>query len=380
MQSDEDFLRTKFVVAFVLPEQLSKGRLHFAEVVAVTLLLDRVLILPRVGGSQINMFSPLPFCAYFDSKKLAGTVRWVTYEFHLQTSLRLGKKPNVHYLCFAEGDNPCTKFGKMQRTVIPLLTITHGSLSNTKNQFRVLSSCAEKLNMKCLAVNEERIGVFRQEHFSLLSNDDLVVVNVVTPDVTMRHLHHALFVKALNSIAYAPQVIAKAKSIANSLGPKFGAVHLRFEWMCLESIKSEIVEHRVHACGNEGRKYLERMTEKLGLSRLYVATDFSPITLKPYKLWSASQNCTKIVESIVEDLNSKLNLTTWEALEPLMVDVDYGLQGIVDKLVCEEASTFIGGPKQCGGEHSFDREVVEGRLSRGSEPPVFRWLHNQENM
>ena len=348
VQSDEDFLRTKFVVLFTAHEQLSQARNHFAEVVAVTLLLDRVLILPRVGKSMMNMWMPLPFCVYFDSKKLAGTVRWVTYEFHLRASLRLGKKPKVRYLCFTDGDNNCTRIGHMRRTLIPLLTITHGSLWNMENQFRVLWSCAETSHMKCFAMIGEQIGGNRQMHFGPSLDDDLMVVNFLTAGVTMRHLHHALFVKALNSIEYAPQLQAKAKSIANSFGPKFGAVHFRFEWMCRENHNSDSStnEHRVSVCGEEGRKYLQRMTEKLGLSRLYVAADFSPTTLTPYKLWGEGANCTRTVKSIVEDLNSKLNLTTLEGLEPILVDVDHGIQGIVDKLVCVEASVFIGGPKK----------------------------------
>lgn len=375
MQDDEEFSRTKFVLAFFLPEQLSKSRLHFAGVVVVALLLNRVLILPRVGRSGIGMGRALPYCAYFDSIKLAGVVRWVTYEFHLEASLRVGKKPKVRYLCFSDENNNCTRFGVMGSAVIPLLTISHGSFWNTENQYRVLRTCTKNLKMKCLAMNDQQRGADKDKYFSFLSDDDLVVVNVITAGVAMRSLHHVTFVKALSSIVYAPQLEAKAEALANSLGAKFGAAHLRFEWMCLEKDKSETDEHRVKGCGEEGRQHLRRMVEKLGLSRIYVATDFSPSTLLPYESWSGDANCTKIVKSIVEDLQSTLNITTWRDLEPSVVDVDHGIKGIVDKLVCEKASVFVAGPKQCGGKHSFDEEAVAGRLSRGSDMIVSRRLH-----
>ena len=151
----------------------SKARSHFAEAVALVPSLNRVLILPRVGESRIVMNGALPYCAYFDVAKLTEKVRWLSFGWYLRTSLRLHKKPTVHFLCVSEGKNDCTRPGKGGRAMIPLFVITHGVLSHLNNTF---NTCLKDVE----GCSEIEYGLSGHNHINAyhsLNVADLLVMN-----------------------------------------------------------------------------------------------------------------------------------------------------------------------------------------------------------
>eukprot|EP00271_Cylindrocystis_brebissonii_P012195 TRINITY_DN3036_c0_g1_i1.p1 TRINITY_DN3036_c0_g1~~TRINITY_DN3036_c0_g1_i1.p1 ORF type:complete len:188 (+),score=21.59 TRINITY_DN3036_c0_g1_i1:96-659(+) len=75
--------RRKFLTLDYLGEQLSKARIHLAQLYVLAQLTKRTVILPSVSDSRIGYWSPpplLPFCAYFDmADRHLG--EWVTEDY-----------------------------------------------------------------------------------------------------------------------------------------------------------------------------------------------------------------------------------------------------------------------------------------------------------
>ena len=65
-------------------EQLSKARLHLADVAALALATNRTLILPHCGSSRIGPSDDysLPLWHYLDVGRLGEYVPWVTEEYY----------------------------------------------------------------------------------------------------------------------------------------------------------------------------------------------------------------------------------------------------------------------------------------------------------
>eukprot|EP00897_Mesotaenium_endlicherianum_P004329 jgi/Mesen1/3924/ME000209S02929 len=90
--------RPKFIAIGRVNEQLTKARLHLAEVLALARAANRTLILPGAGSSRLGLDWAAPLCTYFDLELLGRFVPWVTYGA-LSTALdrgvhgaQLGKK------------------------------------------------------------------------------------------------------------------------------------------------------------------------------------------------------------------------------------------------------------------------------------------------
>lgn len=80
MISKPPALAEKFIVAAQLNEQLTKSSRHLSEILVLARALNRTLVLPDVGDSNIGMPHKLSFSTYFDTTKLGEYLDWVTWE------------------------------------------------------------------------------------------------------------------------------------------------------------------------------------------------------------------------------------------------------------------------------------------------------------
>eukprot|EP00897_Mesotaenium_endlicherianum_P003895 jgi/Mesen1/3533/ME000197S02551 len=79
-----------------LYEQLSKARLHLAEVVALARVTGRTLVLPTAGNSMLGTAYDYrrPLCVYFDVRVLGRAVHWVTEAYFLEKLFRNSNSDN----------------------------------------------------------------------------------------------------------------------------------------------------------------------------------------------------------------------------------------------------------------------------------------------
>jgi len=71
--------RHKFLVVLITSEQITAAALHMAEILHLTKLAHRTLILPRVGNSRVDMREPFSWCSYFDVGPLGNLVSIIKY-------------------------------------------------------------------------------------------------------------------------------------------------------------------------------------------------------------------------------------------------------------------------------------------------------------
>ena len=96
-------------------EQLTKGRLHLAEAMALARTLNRTLVLPPMRSSSMsfNILWPLPACTYFDVHRMAEYVPWVTVE-EFESRLGCTHTPLSVNLLILGQDSTCRKpFGEL---------------------------------------------------------------------------------------------------------------------------------------------------------------------------------------------------------------------------------------------------------------------------
>lgn len=80
MLSRLPFVAEKYLLLGQINEQLTKSTRHLAELIVLARRLNRTLVLPEVGESEIGMQRSKPFCTYFDVNRLGDFVDWVTPE------------------------------------------------------------------------------------------------------------------------------------------------------------------------------------------------------------------------------------------------------------------------------------------------------------
>lgn len=377
MQSEDDFRSAQFLAIVRMPdEQLSKARMHFAEMVALAKVLNRVLVLPRVGLSTIGMHLPLPYCAYFDGKLLGNYVKWVTYEYYLKMTRKLGSPPSVQFLCLRDKLWNCD-WAEMEKKVW-FLAITHGLKPHRDN---FVQSCLEK-DERCLAdegyvIREPMEG---GEISRLFGDAALLAVGKVSWFEVGSKVFLDLDVSnATKHIMFAPQLEAKADALIESLGPNWAAVHMRFEKLCAIWLdygqKEEALDVRAKKCGRSFIKLVERIREEKNITSLYVSSDVSLVSLNPYT--NFGEQCEQAVKPVAKAIVESVSLVSLEMLAPDLIEVDHGVQGVVSKMICQKSETFLAGAFECGGTHSYEQEICEGRRARGITAPTVRWPYKK---
>lgn len=116
MHFSESLKKRSFIAVGLLYEQLSKSRMHFAEVLAQARLQNRVLILPycengRIGSSK---YYSLPLCSYFDLSRIGQFIDWISEDFFFSNLSKIGiRHPRFIYLKPKRDEcDPVRKFGK----------------------------------------------------------------------------------------------------------------------------------------------------------------------------------------------------------------------------------------------------------------------------
>ena len=378
MQSEDDFRSAQFLAIVQMPdEQLSKARMHFAEMVALAKVLNRVLVLPRVGLSTMGMNLPLPYCAYFDGKVLGKYVKWVTYEYYLKMTRKLGSPPSVQFLCLRDKMWNCD-WAEMEKKVW-FWAITHGQKPGRDN---FVQSCLED-DEKCLA--EEGYGIREPMEEGAVShlfgNATLLAVGKVSWFEVGSKVFLGLDISsALKHIAFAPQLEAKADALIESLGPNWAAVHMRFEKICVIWLdygqKVEALDVRAKKCGRSFIRLVKRIREEKNITSLYVSSDVSLVTLNPYM--NLGEHCEQAIKPMAKVIVESVSLVSLEMIAPELTEVDHGVQGVVSKMICQKSETFLAGAFECGGTHSYEREICEGRKARGITEPVVRWPYKKK--
>ena len=377
MQSEDDFHSAKFLAIVRMPdEQLSKARIHFAEMVALAKVLNRVLVLPRVGLSTIGMNLPLPYCAYFDEKLLGNYVKWVTYEYYLKMTRKLGSPPSVQFLCLRDNVWNCD-WAETEKNVW-FLAITHGQKPQRNNLVQTCVGFDEKCSAdEGYVIREpmERGAISR-----LFGDAGLLAVGKVSWfEVGSKVFLDLDIANALKHIMFAQQLEAKADALIQSLGPSWAAVHMRFEKICVIWLdygqKDEALDVRAKKCGRSFIKLVKRIREEKNITSLYVSSDVSLVSLNPYM--NLGEQCEHAIKPVAKAIVESVSLVSLEMLAPDLTEVDHGVQGVVSKMICQKSETFLAGAFECGGTHSYEQEICEGRIARGIMAPTVRWPYKK---
>lgn len=117
----------RFIVIQRLTEQLTKSRMHFAEVLRMAQETKRVLVLPNCQNGYIgnSKYFRLPLCLYFDIEKIGNAVDWVTEEFFLKRASEFylkGRTPSFRAVYFI-GEPLCNPVGNQWEAPTVLLKI-----------------------------------------------------------------------------------------------------------------------------------------------------------------------------------------------------------------------------------------------------------------
>ena len=110
-----------------LDEQLGKAKFHFLEQIAITILLNRTLVLPNVDNSEIGLRLTKPFEYYYQRDALASLVRTLsTTEFNsymIHVDIRRLLKAHLVYI----GAHSCS-IKRLSWNSVQSATFKRGSL------------------------------------------------------------------------------------------------------------------------------------------------------------------------------------------------------------------------------------------------------------
>jgi hypothetical protein len=93
-----------------------------------------------------------------------------------------------------------------------------------------------------------------------------------------------------------------------------------------------------------------------------------------YMALKDSEKRIKMAQDAAEYVLSNLEAVTWEMFDKTVMDVDAGIQAMLDKIICVDAEAFVVAPDACIGTPSeFAMSIGKARVEAGRAQGVVKW-------
>eukprot|EP00897_Mesotaenium_endlicherianum_P000618 jgi/Mesen1/10557/ME000843S10068 len=371
----------KFLAVGRLAEQLTKARRHLAEVVALARHTGRTLILPAAGNAKLasSLDYRRPLCAYLDTRALGRLVDWVTEdfffdEFERRRRGRPVRDPTIFTLFLHKPHYPCNatylfmkagKFSDPQGVAVKpprSMALVRTGVTGA-GRYACSSACPPGRQPHPLALLTSGEA----------SSSEVVVIVKSTPHACLGEAETEL---AAGHLAYPARLTrAAARLVSARLGARFLAIHWRTE----KSLLARVGPASMALCARSLIASALSAQSARNLSGVFLATDISPADVEggggSQSYVAVRQDKRRSTADLISGVHLALGTAQWASFDPIVPSLDKGIQGILDKLVCVQAHTFLQPPPYCYGfknqrmesPSSFTREIVELRTRAGRE-------------
>eukprot|EP00271_Cylindrocystis_brebissonii_P007920 TRINITY_DN2183_c0_g5_i1.p1 TRINITY_DN2183_c0_g5~~TRINITY_DN2183_c0_g5_i1.p1 ORF type:complete len:346 (+),score=28.61 TRINITY_DN2183_c0_g5_i1:2005-3042(+) len=212
----------KFLAILNFQEQLTKGRLHFAEAVNLAKSSQRTLVLPNVSNGCMGSYGNyrLPFCTYFDLKNEEWG-KWVTMDYFLDTVAKRAdpKTFTLASIIWEDEGKVCSR-ARVYETL--------KSKARYQRPWPFLDSLQSPMFTctLCQMADGTRAGEATKEFLSLQGADLVVIYNAETKFCVPQYETHAV----AKSLSYADHLQKVVRSFRLSKLPQgYVAIYWEFE-------------------------------------------------------------------------------------------------------------------------------------------------------
>ncbi|GAQ82025.1 hypothetical protein KFL_000980120 [Klebsormidium nitens] len=408
----------KYLLLGQINEQLTKSTRHLAEFIVLARSLNRTLVLPEVGESEIGMQRSKPFCTYFDVHRLGQFVDWVSPEqfiYDTRSRLNSGLDMSTVRKFWADARSKAVRFAfdvEWQRPeTLPLGEydwLEDGVLESDQ----LLGQNKPSGGVLVLKGPEDFCGLrvkpflwFRMQQ--LLDSETVICINepkfgapgaldrslervVETAERYLGELDVVVGVKnraynlffpkeavkeALQYVRPAPQILKNAGRLKEWLGERYVAVQWRIE-KCL--MRDDCDEGVLRKCSQGLLSTVHKRLAALGATRVFFASDAptknGTLRSHSYMMLKDPEKKMRMASDAAAHVLSDLEAATWEMFDQTVLNIDAGIQGILDKNICMDAEAFIVAPDECIRESSaFATSIVKAREEMGKVPGMETW-------
>ncbi|CAG8500048.1 1636_t:CDS:1, partial [Cetraspora pellucida] len=356
--------KCKFLFPYFVEEQETQCNRHFISLMQIAQRIDRIIVLPNVGGSSISSLKSFPFDFYYNLDELSK--RFPKVKFILQNEFQkwaneLYNKPDTIHVSLR---NSRTNPKYISQYDIPFIDKLLNEYRIDRFDLKLNNSTIFKRisvgkNGRSSRQNRENNDLKRFLSAELESNAEVMLI-------TQDEIRGPLF-ERLTPMPYARHIINTASNLIKKLNP-YIAIHWRMERGQIDLMPK---------CAEGLVTYLRNLTLTTGITNIYLATDYPLAEHNNNK--SQSRTFHYIYEehhSAMKILNSSFNINTWVSThmldylksyptkeEQLQIELEgTGIQGIFDKLILIQADYFIGGPIGCCRyDSTYTNYVMETR-------------------
>ncbi|RIA86673.1 hypothetical protein C1645_740657 [Glomus cerebriforme] len=332
----------KFVLPYHPTEQESQANMHLESFVQIAQRLDRIIVLPNVGGSRMSICQPFPFSFYYDMdglKQIFPKVQFITQEDFMNWTKELNEKPDTYHAYIIPREKPFIVEYEQPK-------IQSFIKKECLHQFDLNLNFTTIFKTIYLGVNVLYPSTKDNEKIENFMLDELRTDSKVL--LMKHHLSTLLFANTINFpiIPYSKKLVNIQQNITKNLG-NYLAIHWRFE-----KGKPKLMTK----CSKNLIDWIKDFSKDHKIDNIYFATDY-PLQGKAQS--SSFFNIREEHHEAMRMLNSTIKLNTWislNALDELKNDQDEeikkelkgsGIQGILDKLILINADWFVSGPRGC---------------------------------
>ena len=330
-----------------LYEQLGKAKFHFLEQIAITILLNRTLVLPNVGNSEIGLRLTKPFEYYYRTDGLTNLVRTLsTTEFNsymVNVDIRRSLSASLVYI----GAHSCS----VERfTWNSVQSITFKDLTNKFDVKKLRPLCLLTFHGRNLSALPDTMA---KQLTDLHNNVDIIVAIkesswfLMDPNKLPVHV-----------LKHNRTLIKMAKIFAKAASP-YLAVHWRMEGGTKDG----------RLCATTLLQTVANISSMHYFKKIYFATDHP---LSSEQLISNSYPKSRIDQTLgYDEVMKKLKPVTFRNILSYSAINDSGALSIIEKLICQESDFFLAGYVPCDRHGAYGREIIKYRQIISKKP----WLY-----
>jgi hypothetical protein len=344
---NDDIQIGKYWLIEHIGEQLGKAKFHLLEQITISNLLNRTLLLPNVGNSEIGLRLNMSFDHYYQANCLTNIVHAVSITKFYHSIMNINIQRPLNACLVFIGHSNC-----------PINNLSWNSVENSvfKNLSRKFT--INKLPPLCFLTsfgwNPPTLpDTIVKQLDSLHSNTDIII--------TIKE--SSLFMMDPNKLPvhilqHNQTLINMAREFIKTASP-YLAIHWRME--------GGPEDGRV--CARTLLQTVANLSSMHKFKYIYFATDH-PNPTERLKSNSYPQSRSDQTAGYLEIMN-KLNPLTYRNISSVSVLTDSGSLSIVEKLICQDSDFFLAGYVPCDRHGSFGREILKHRQTISKKP----WLY-----
>ena len=330
-----------------LGEQLGKAKFHLLEQIAITILLNRTLVLPNVGNSEIGLRLTKPFEYYYRTDGLTNLVRTLsTTEFNsymMNIDIRRSLKACLVFI----GTSSC-----------PAKKFTWNSVQSTTFKNLLNKFDLKKLRPLCFLTSHGSElpalpYIMAKQLTNIHNNVDIIVAIKESPWFLMDPNKLPVHV-----LEHSWTLIKMAKDFAKAASP-YLAIHWRMEGSKKDG----------RLCARTLLQTVSNISSMHYFKKIYFSTDRP---LSSNQLISNSYRKSRIDQTLgYNEVMKKLKPLTFRNISSYPAIGGSSTLSIIEKLICRESEFFLAGYAPCDRNGAYGREIVKYRQLISRKP----WLY-----